>query len=283
MNINLEWTNRFIEAESSYDEAKLIIIGAPFDGTSSFRSGSRFAPNRIREISWVLETYSPQLKKDLTDLKVADIGDLILPPGDKKKALMIIEEEIETIVNDGRIVAILGGEHLITLGVIKGFVKKFPELFLIQLDAHLDLRDEYLGERESHSTVMRRVLELLKENHLFQIGPRSGTKEEFLLANRLNTLFQEKDIISFKERIKDFPIYITLDLDILDPSILPGTGTPEPGGFDFNTLMDIIYQFKGLNVVGFDIVELSPPWDRADISAIVAAKILREMILIFHP
>jgi len=283
MNINLEWTNRFIEAESSYDEAKLIIIGAPFDGTSSFRSGSRFAPNRIREISWVLETYSPQLKKDLTDLKVADIGDLILPPGDKKKALMIIEEEIETIVNDGRIVAILGGEHLITLGVIKGFVKKFPELFLIQLDAHLDLRDEYLGERESHSTVMRRVLELLKENHLFQIGPRSGTKEEFLLANRLNTLFQEKDIISFKERIKDFPIYITLDLDILDPSILPGTGTPEPGGFDFNTLMDIIYQFKELNVVGFDIVELSPPWDRADISAIVAAKILREMILIFHP
>ena len=276
-------TYNLLILHNNLDEAKLIIIGAPFDGTSSFRSGSRFAPNRIREISWVLETYSPQLKKDLTDLKVADIGDLILPPGDKKKALMIIEEEIETIVNDGRIVAILGGEHLITLGVIKGFVKKFPELFLIQLDAHLDLRDEYLGERESHSTVMRRVLELLKENHLFQIGPRSGTKEEFLLANRLNTLFQEKDIISFKERIKDFPIYITLDLDILDPSILPGTGTPEPGGFDFNTLMDIIYQFKGLNVVGFDIVELSPPWDRADISAIVAAKILREMILIFHP
>jgi len=273
--------NRFLSADLSYDECEICIVGLPYDGTSSYRPGSRFAPNAIRKASWGMETYSPDLGQDLRDLKICDLGDLEIPFGNKELAFTKISEAIRKIIDDGKYPVLLGGEHLITLPIVEGFRKRFGHLTVIQFDAHTDLRNEYLGDTLCHSTVMKRILEIIGAGQLFQFGVRSGSKEEFSHANTIGSLyeFSEDGLHRALRSIGDSPLYISLDLDVLDPSILPGTGNPEPGGVDFNEMIFALKILGKARVIGFDVVELSPNHDPSEVSSIVTSKLVREMIL----
>lgn len=265
----------FIGATASFTEAELVIKGFGFDGTVSFRPGTRFAPASIREHSDAIETYSPYLDKDMEDYCIHDAGDLDLPFGNRDLVLEMIEEEALNLLEAKKRLVSLGGEHLISLPLIQAYHQYYPDITILHLDAHADLRDDYLGEKLSHATVMRRVSEFVGLEKIISSGIRSGTKEEFKLKKPFS-------LSEIKEQIKriDGPIYLSLDLDVLDPSIFPGTGTPEPGGYQFNQLMEIVYCLKDKNLVGADLVELSPPYDAHGNSSIVACKILREVLLL---
>jgi len=273
--------NRFLSGDSSYEECEICIVGLPYDGTSSYRPGSRFGPNAIRKASWGMETYSPNLRRDLADLNICDLGDLEIPFGNKEMALAKIRGAIEKIIDDGKYPVLLGGEHLITLPIVEGFRNRFPDVAVVQLDAHTDLRDQYLGETLSHSTVMRRVLEVIGEGGLFQFGIRSGSREEFNYAHSIGSLyeFSEDGLRRALRSINGKPLYISLDLDALDPSILPGTGNPEPGGIGFDTMVRALQILGEARVIGFDVVELSPHHDPSEVSSIVTSTLVREMIL----
>ncbi|MGA1845778.1 agmatinase [Deferribacter abyssi] len=270
-------SNCFIECNNNFNDSEIIILGIPYDGTSSYRPGSRFAPDEIRKASYALETFSPIQNKDLHDKKVCDIGDLELSFGNKLDILKKIEKEIEKFVYHDKKILSIGGEHLITLPIIKSYLKKYPDLFLIHFDAHADLRDDYLGEKLSHATVIRRISELIGLDKIFQYGIRSGTKEEFEIIRKNNLLNRGLDEVN--RIIGNTPVYITIDLDILDPSVFPGTGTPEPGGISFNSLMNKLYALSDLNIVGCDVVELAPDYDNSKVSTIVATKIIRDILI----
>ncbi len=260
---------------------KVELFGTPFDSTSSFRSGSRFAPEEIRKFSYNLESYSPVLKKNLFDCDFIDRGDLELPFGNPEKPLDMIYNFAKDIVSREAIPFALGGEHLITYGTFKAVFEQYGNVKIVHFDAHADLRDDYLGEKLSHATVMKRCVDMCGAKNLMQIGIRSGTEEEWKLMEENRTLV--KTFEEFSSRITelgDAPIYLTVDLDILDPSVFPGTGTPEPGGFSYNELMKYIYSLKGKNIAGVDVVELSPPHDPSGISAAAASKLVRELLLI---
>ena len=272
----------FIGFEDEYKESTAVLFGAPFDGTSSFKPGSRFGPNAMREDSWALESYSPYINKDLEDLKLFDYGNLELPFGDKKNSLRMIKDFVNKIVDDGKIPIMLGGEHLVSLSPIKALSKKHSDLHVIHFDAHTDLREDYLGESLSHATVMRRVHDVLGDGHINQFCIRSGLKEEFEWAKSHTNLekFTFDTLIDCVQNLKNRPVYISIDLDVLDPSIMSGTGTPEPGGINFHQMLEIIQTLSKLNnVVGFDVVELSPKYDASGVSSAVACKILRELTL----
>lgn len=279
MNKNV---STFIGCESEYDKSSVVIFGAPFDSTTSFRPGTRFASQTMRLESWGLESYSPYQEADLYDMNIFDGGDLELPFGNTKESLKCIEDFATKVVEDSKIPAMIGGEHLVTLGAFKGVFKKYPDVHVIHFDAHADLRDSYLDQKLSHATVLHRVWDLVGDNKIFQFGIRSGDKEEFLWAK--DHVFTNKfncDNLEYAiEKVKYHPVYVTIDLDVLDPSVFPGTGTPEPGGIEFNTLLNSILKLKGLNIVGFDINELSPQYDQTGVSTAVACKVLREMLLI---
>ncbi len=273
----------FIACDKTYSESDIVMFGAPFDGTTSFRPGTRFATNQIRIDSDGIETYSPYLNVDIeTDKSIIDVGDVELPFGNVKKALSSIGKRSQKIVNDQKKPFMIGGEHLVSLPQIAVLSKKYPDLHIIHFDAHADLRESYLGEKLSHATVMRRVFEITGKNSISQFGIRSGTKEEFTFAEN-NTYIEKFSATTISERLlelKDKPIYISLDLDVLDPSIFPGTGTPEPGGLSFKELVEAILSLKGFNIVGADVVELSPHYDPSGVSTAVAVKIIRELLCI---
>lgn len=272
----------FIGFEDNFDESQAVLFGAPFDGTASFKPGSRFAPAAMREDSWAIESYSPYLEKDLDDLKLFDFGNLELPFGDKMKALALIEQTVDEIVEAGKIPIMIGGEHLVSYAPVKSLVKKYSNLNIIHFDAHTDLRDDYLGEEFSHATVLKRIYDLVGIGKLNQFCIRSGLREEFEWAKTHTHLekFNYNTLPSCVKRLKDRPVYITIDLDVFDPSVFPGTGTPEPGGINFHQMLEIIGELKELNcVVGLDIVELSPKHDASGVSTAVACKTLRELVL----
>src|SRR5665647_105537 len=268
--------------ECGFEEANIVVFGAPFDGTTSFRPGTRFGPQAIRNDFYGIESYSPLLNKDLEDFKLYDAGDLVLPFGNTKNALNMIKEQVSDILNKGKFPFLLGGEHLVSLPAIESVYAKYENLRIIHLDAHTDLRDDYLGEKYSHSTVMRRVWDLVGDEKIYQFGIRSGTKEEFSWSELGHTYINKYDLYGIDtviEQIKKYPIYITIDLDVLDPSLFPGTGTPEAGGISYKELEKLFTSISQLNVVGADIVELSPHFDASGVSTAVACKVLREMIL----
>ena len=273
----------FISARASYDQSRAVILGCPFDGSASFRPGARFGPAAIRRASWGIETYSPYQDLVLEQYSIHDMGDLELPMGEKKLALDLIREATRGILAEKKFPILLGGDHLITLPVVDEMVHVYPDLQILHLDAHTDLREDYLGESLSHSTVMRKITDLSGKGRLFQIGIRSGTEEEFRLARRLKSLvpFNSRSFKSMVRNLRKRPVYVTLDLDIFDPGILPGVGTPEPGGITFQQFISLLKELHSLHVVGFDIVELTPDYDPTQISAVTAAVVLREMILAF--
>lgn len=274
---------KFIGCEKTTDEADICLFGAPFDSTASFRPGSRFAPQSMRADSWALETYSPYQDGDLEDKKVCDCGDLELPLGDTAAALDRIKDQAAAICSAGKIPFMIGGEHLVTLGALEACYEKFGvNLRLIHIDAHTDLRDEMFGAALSHATVIRRCAEMLGDKKVYQFGIRSGEKQEFEWAEEHTNLhkFDLDGLDELVEKLRGYPVYFTLDLDVLDPSVFPGTGTPEPGGVSYSELQSAAIKICGkLNVVGCDIVELAPALDQSGASTAVACKILREMLI----
>jgi len=275
----------FTSAKAPWREALAVILGCPYDGSASFRPGARFGPSAIRRASWGIETYSPYLNQDLSQLSIHDMGDLELPPGEKKISLDLIRKAVRKILSGNKFPILLGGDHLITLPIVEELVQNYPRLQIVHIDAHTDLREEYLGESASHSTVMRRLIDHIGEGRLFQTGIRSGTEEEFKLARKMKSIvpFDSSSLSSMVKRIRNRPVYITLDLDVIDPSLLPGVGTPEPGGLMFQELISLLKKLQPLHVIGFDIVELTPDYDPTQVSSVTASVILREMILAFCP
>ncbi len=278
LNKNVE---TFLGCEADFDESRIVIFGAPFDSTTSYRPGTRFASRTMRAESYGLETYSPYLDLDLEDTKIFDSGDLELCFGDTELALSAIEERTDIIVKNGKIPLMIGGEHLVTLGAVRAVAKKYPDLHIVHFDAHADLREEYLGARLSHASVIHRVWDIVGDGKIYQFGIRSGEKAEFAWGKDHVTtnLFDFKTLDDVVEKLKGKPVYFTLDLDVLDPSVFPGTGTPEAGGVSFNELREACMKVSKLNIVGMDINELSPILDTSGASTAVALKVMRELLL----
>ncbi|MDR0764908.1 MAG: agmatinase [Synergistaceae bacterium] len=273
----------FIGCDSSYEDARIALFGAPFDSTASFRPGARFAPQAMRAESAGIETFSPYLDRCIEDAAVFDAGDLELPFGNASRALDEIERFCARVLADGKTPVMIGGEHLATLGAVRAAAKKYRGLAVIHFDAHADMRDDYIGEKLSHATVIRRVWELVGDNSVFQFGIRSGCREEFEWGRKhvSTERFGAKSLRAATETLKDRPVYVTIDLDVLDSSEFPGTGTPEAGGFSFAELLESVGACAELNIIGFDLCELSPHYDASGISTAAACKTLRETLIAF--
>ncbi len=276
----------FIGCESSYQDAKIVLFGAPFDSTTSFRPGARFGPAAMRHESFGLETYSPYQDKDLEDLAVFDSGDLELCFGSSEMALADIEARAREIVSDGKFPLLLGGEHLVTLGAVRAVLEKYPELHIVHFDAHADLRDDYLGAQLSHACVLRRCHDLIGDGRIHQFCIRSSERAEFRFAAQHTDmhLFSFDGLAELTEQLArtQVPVYLTIDLDCLDPSAFPGTGTPEAGGVSFLQLLDAIRTITQANIVAADVNELAPMLDTSGVSTATACKVLRELLLALH-
>ena len=279
-NKNIE---TFLECTASFEEAGTVLLGAPFDGTTSYRPGARFGPSAIRHESYGLESYSPYQDRDLLDIAVFDGGDLELPPGDSYRVEAMIETAAAQVVQAGKKLLLLGGEHLVSLGAVKALFAAYPDLHILHFDAHADLRNEYLGVMMSHACVLRRCHDLLGDGRIHQFGIRSGDREEFAFAEVGHTDLQRFTFEGLPEMIRllrDKPIYLTVDLDVLDPSVFPGTGTPEAGGVTFQELLTACRTvMEEGNVVSADLVELAPGLDMSGVSTAVAGKLVREFLL----
>lgn len=280
LNKNIE---TFIGCDADYETSRIVIFGAPFDSTTSFRPGARFGCSAIRKESFGIETYSPYQDKDLLDYCIFDAGDVELPFGSPADAIKKITEVTDEILNDGKFPLMVGGEHLVTFGAFRSIVKKYPNVHIIQFDAHADLRKDYLGVELSHACVMRRCHDIVGDGKISQFGIRSGEREEFEFAcdHTYMHKFSLKDVPSVVNELEksNCPVYFTLDLDVLDPSCFCGTGTPEAGGVSFNELLEAIKFIGKLNVVGADINELAPMLDASGSSTAMACKVLREILL----
>ena len=276
---------QFIGCDKSYREADTVLFGAPYDSTTSFRPGTRFGPSAMRQESFGIETYSPAQDKDLVDdTKVFDSGDLELPFGAPEPALKMIEERTARILEDGKRPFLLGGEHLVTLGAFRAVQKKYPNVVIIHFDAHADLREDYLGNPLSHACVLRRCHDLVGDGRIFQFGIRSGTREEFAFMKSGHVTTEPFTSTTLAKVVKSIPkktpLYLTIDMDVLDPSEFPGTGTQEAGGFSYLQLLaDMRLICSKLNVVAMDNVELSPGLDPTGRSTALACKFLRECLL----
>ncbi len=280
MNRNI---HTFIACDHEYEDSDIILFGAPFDGTTSYRPGTRFASSAIRNESYGIETYSPYLDQDLIDKKIFDAGDLEFGYGNTERVLQTIEEMSQTILEDHKKPLMIGGEHLVTLGSVRAVAKKYPDLHIIHFDAHADLRDDYLGEELSHASVMRRCHDIVGDDRIYQFGIRSGDREEFLWAKDhvFTQKFNLERLDSVVELLRGKPVYLTIDLDVLDPSVFPGTGTPEAGGVTFMELIQALNKVFKLNIVALDMNELSPIYDQSGASTALACKLLRELLLQF--
>ena len=273
----------FLGCDGTYEDSHIVIFGAPFDSTTSYRPGTRFAARTMRAESYGLETYSPYQDLDIEDARAFDGGDLELPFGDTEHALDMIHTYAKNILEGGRLPFLIGGEHLVSLPAVKAAAEKHSELAVIHFDAHTDLRDEYLGNHLSHATVIRRAWDILGDGRIHQFGIRSGERAEWEWARAGHTNLHPFTFAGLSEAVtalKERPVYLTIDLDVLDPSAFPGTGTPEAGGVTFVELLKAALSvIRGCNVVACDLVELSPPLDTSGTSTATALKLLREMIL----
>ncbi len=275
-----------MEMECDYEESDLVVFGAGFDGTTSNRPGTRFASSAMRREFYGLETYSPLLELDLQDFNICDAGELELSIGDTDKVLDEIYEGTKEILNDNKFPFMIGGEHLVTLPAFKAVYEKYKDVYILHFDAHTDLREEYNNNKNSHATVMKRIWDITGDGKIFQFGIRSGTRDEFNFALKEKHTYMETHTIDtfwkIVSTLGNKNVYLTIDLDVLDPSIFPGTGTPEPGGISYRKFEQIfkILKNSNINLVGCDIVELSPDYDRSNVSTIVACKILRELSLV---
>ncbi len=274
----------FMGSLEDRERAKVVLLGAPMDFTVSFRPGTRLGPEQIRSVSAALEEYSYDLGRELGEVKFYDSGDLELPFGNVSKSLELIGEAVSEILRDNQIPFLLGGEHLVSYPAVEAVYRYYPDLVVLHFDAHADLRTDYLGESQSHATVMREVSQLIGGKNVYQFGIRSGTREEFAYAKENTNLFYKKvkeAVVQTAPTVKGRPLYLTIDIDVLDPAFAPGTGTPEPGGITSDELLESLYLLKDQQVVAVDLVEVSPFGDESWRTALTAAKIVRELLLLF--
>lgn len=265
-------------------ESKIVMFGAPMDYTVSFKAGSRFGPQAVRNASYGLEEYSPYKDRHLSEVPFYDEGDLILPIGNVDKSLDRIYRKTKQLLKEVKIPLVIGGEHLLTLPVVKAMAEHYPDLILVQFDAHTDLRDTFFGEKNSHATVIRRCAEVLGPGRVWQYGIRSGERHEFQYADKMTRMTRYEVLRNLKQdaaQWKGKPVYVTFDIDVIDPSFCPGTGTPEPGGITIGEALEALHLLENQNVVGMDLVEVSPERDQAGVTAIAAAKLLREAMVTF--
>jgi len=270
----------FMGAQRNPEGCRVALFGVPYDGTTSFRPGTRFGPAAIREVSTGLETYCPQLDRDLEDIAYADIGAVEIPYGDPQPVVEAVRRATSSVLAAGMKPLMLGGEHSISSGAVAAVAEQHPDLVLVQLDAHADLRNEWLGSHHSHACAMRRCLEVLPSQQLLQIAIRSGTSEEFKELHRSDRLISVQDIPERMNALRGRPIYLTVDLDWFDPAVMPGTGTPEPGGFIWNDFAVVIKELRHHSLMGADVVELAPQLDSSGISSVLAAKVTRSLLLL---
>ncbi|HJV45756.1 MAG TPA: agmatinase [Bacillota bacterium] len=278
--------NIFIGAQQDYDKAQVVLYGMPMDFTVSFRPGSRFGPTRIREVSVGLEEYSPYVDRHLEEINYFDAGDIPLPFGNTARSLDMIGDYVAKLLADGKFPLGIGGEHLATWPIIQEVYKKYPDMVLFHFDAHTDLRDQYEGETLSHSTPIKKACNLIGGKNVYSFGIRSGMKEEFEWAKENMNLFKFDVLEPLKKvlpTIGNRPVYLSIDIDVLDPSAAPGTGTAEAGGITSKELLASIHAIgeAGINVVGCDLMEVAPAYDPTEQTQIVASKIIREMMLTF--
>ncbi len=275
-------TSSFFESSASFEKSGIVLLGIPMDYTASNIPGSRFAPKRIRELSYTLETYSPVFDAGVNK-KFFDAGDIVLPWGNIQKSIGYIDEISSYLVEKGKKIVSIGGDHLITYPLVRQYLKKYKDLVVVDLDAHTDLRDEWSNEKNSHATVMRRVCDVIEKGSLYQFGIRSGSKEEFDFARKITHIYKYDVYEPLKKIIgslKGKNIYLTIDIDVLDPAFAPGTGYLEAGGISSRELFDSVsLMLKELNVVGADIVEVCPPTDNSDRTSAIASKLIREIII----
>ena len=274
----------FIKSHPSFEESKVVIYGMPMDWTVSYRPGSRFGPARIREVSIGLEEYSPYLDRELEEVKYFDAGDIPLPFGNAQRSLDMIEEYVSKLLDADKFPLGLGGEHLVSWPILRQW-QKYPDLAIIHMDAHTDLRESYEGEPLSHSTPIRKVCDLIGPENVYSFGIRSGMKEEFEWAKEVGMNLYKFDVLEpLKEvlpKLAGRPVYVTIDIDVLDPAHAPGTGTLEAGGITSKELLDSIVAIanSNINVVGADLVEVAPVYDHSDQTPVAASKFVREMLL----
>ncbi|MHB1419936.1 MAG: agmatinase [Bacillota bacterium] len=265
-------------------QAGIALVGAPMDFTVSFRPGARRGPQAIRAVSEGLEDYSVYLDRELGEICYHDWGDILLPFGNVKESLRRIRESVKWLVTQGKKVIVIGGEHLITYPILEVMAEAYPGLAVIHFDAHADLRADYMGEKLSHATVMRRAVQILGGENIYQLGIRSGTREEFAYARKHTHLYLDQvlePIPGILETLQGRPVYITLDIDVVDPAFAPGTGTPEPGGCTSREIMEAVSKLGALTVVGMDLVEVQPASDMSERTALLAAKLIRESMLTY--
>jgi agmatinase len=270
------FNSRYMGSKAGEELAGIALLGCPLDATSSFRGGTKFAPESIRKASWTLETYSPYLKQDLDEIMFYDAGNLELRPGDLLYSLELIESAVTEIAGKGQKILALGGEHLVTYPIVKAMKKHFRGIQIVHFDAHCDLRDEYEGQKLSHATVMKRVKEL-GGSEMFHIGIRSGTRPEFEELLPVDSPAALRACLN-----RNMPIYVSFDMDVFDPSLVAGVTTPEPGGLMFNEVMEYFFVLMGMNIIGADIVELAPDYDATFVSSVSASKVAREMLMLLH-
>ena len=270
----------FMGGRRDPEGCRVALFGVPYDGTTSFRPGTRFGPAAIREVSTGLETYCPQLDRDLEDIPYVDIGAVEIPYGDPQPVVDAVRHATDTVLAADMKPLMLGGEHSISSGAVAAVAERHPDLVLVQLDAHADLRHEWLGAQHSHACAMRRCLEVLPSQTLLQIAIRSGTKEEFSELATSGRLTPFEEIAQRLHPLRGQPLYLTVDLDWFDPAVMPGTGTPEPGGFLWQHFAELVDELKHHNLVGADVVELAPQLDPSGISSVLAAKVTRSLLLL---
>lgn len=277
--------NVFIKSHPNFEESWVVLYGMPMDWTASYRPGSRFGPARIREVSIGLEEYSPYLDRELDEVKYFDAGDIPLPFGNPQRSLDLIEEFVKKVLKADKFPLGMGGEHLVSWPVMRAVYKKYPDLAIIHMDAHTDLREHYEGEELSHSTPIRKIAELIGPSNVYSFGIRSGMKEEFEWAKQNGMFISKFDVLEpLKEvlpRLAGRPVYVTIDIDVLDPAHAPGTGTVDAGGITSKELLASIHEIarSKVNVVGADLVEVAPIYDVSEQTANTASKLIREMLL----
>ena len=270
----------YMGASRNPDGCRVGLFGVPYDGTTSFRPGARFGPAAVRDVSTGLETYCPQLELDLETMAYADLGAVDIPFGGAEPVVEAVRKATIRVLDLQLKPLMLGGEHSISSGAVAAVAERHPELALVQLDAHADLRHEWLGSQHSHACAMRRCLDVLPSQKLLQIAIRSGTREEFLELNNSGRLVPIDQMVSRLRDLRGLPLYLTVDLDWFDPAVMPGTGTPEPGGFLWQHFAELVNELRNHNLVGADVVELAPQLDRSGSSSVLAAKVTRSLLLL---
>jgi len=274
----------FMGNQQSFEEANYVILGVPLDATSTYRSGTRFAPNAIREASLHIEGYSLRTNTYIEDIKIHDLGNLHIA-ADVNATLEHLTSVAQELFEAKKTPVFIGGEHTITLGVMRSLDKNTA---LLSFDAHLDLRHEYSGLTTSHTTFMRRIKEQVDPLKILEIGTHAVSREELDYAKRsgiqfLTTQQIREDGIEKTAETLDCVLadckktYLTIDLDVLDPAYAPAIQNPEPEGLDTPTLLDLLNEVCNYHIIGFDLVEVAPHYDRG-ITAIQAAKTIFEVI-----